>query len=124
MPSVEDAMKVAPKMQGPSIARYASNGIIENVGLNLLGNTILCIYNNNYTCIKCQAPTLPFLDSDNIDFQCALFGDGKTPCKKCKRDILQGMQCTNCIVCNTLYHFDCIPKRHSGGSKSARKKQL
>ena len=66
---------------------------------------------NNYTCIRCLALTLPLFDSDNIDFQCALFGDGKTPCKKCKRDILQGMRCTSCIVCNKLYHFVCIPKR-------------
>ena len=76
---------------------------------------------DNYTCIRCLALTLPLFDSDNIDFQCALFGDGKTPCTKCKRDILVGMQCTSCMVCNKLYHFDCIPKRHSGGSKSARK---
>ena len=37
---------------------------------------------------------------------------------KCKRDILEGMQCTSCLVCNKLYHFDCTPKRLLGGSKS------
>ena len=76
---------------------------------------------DNYTCIRCLAHTLPLFDSDNIDFQCALFGDGKTPCKKCKRDILEGMQCTSCLVCNKLYHFECTPKRLSEGSKSTRK---
>ena len=76
---------------------------------------------NNYTCIRCLALTLPLFDSDNIDFQCALFGDGKTPCRKCKRDILEGMQCTSCSVCNKLYHFDCTPKRLLEGSKSTRR---
>ena len=61
----------------------------------------------SYACEKCVASYLPFFDSDDIDFKCALYGKGGYPCKKCKRDCIEGMNYFHCIVCNALYHSEC-----------------
>ena len=68
---------------------------------------------SSYTCEKCVASILPLFESDNIDFFCALYGEGKKPCcKKCGRECLdQIMQYFKCCVCEELYHLTCT--KHS-----------
>ena len=56
--------------------------------------------NGIYTCEKCINSMLPL-------FECALFGEGQRPCKKCKGDCLDGMQYFQCVVCNSLNHQIC-----------------
>ena len=55
-------------------------------------------------CINIQ---LPFYDKDDIDFLGALFGEGLYPCKKCKRDCLDNMNCISCSACGVWLHASC-----------------
>ena len=56
---------------------------------------------------KCISSFLPFYFGDDIDFFSALFGEGKYPCKKCKRDCLDNMNCISCSACHTWHHLEC-----------------
>ena len=63
---------------------------------------------NSLICsIRCFNSQLPFYFGDNIDFLSALFGEGEYPCKKCKRDCLDNMDCISCSACGSWHHFDC-----------------
>ena len=63
---------------------------------------------NMYICSeKCEMARLPFSESDDIDFKCALYGEGLYPCKYCRRDCLWGMKCLQCDVCDEWYHIEC-----------------
>ena len=55
----------------------------------------------------CYHSDLPFFEKDDIDFYSAIFGEGLYPCKKCKRDCLDNMDCINCSACATWHHFSC-----------------
>jgi len=64
--------------------------------------------NKMYVCSeKCQSSLLPFSACDNVDFLCALHGEGLYPCNVCKRDCLDGMYCLQCDVCDDWFHVDC-----------------
>ena len=64
--------------------------------------------NHMYICSrKCQLSSLPFSNIDNIDFTCAIQGDGEYPCTICERDCLDGMNCFMCDVCEKWFHSEC-----------------
>ena len=68
---------------------------------NLKGtNTFICSAN-------CLNAELPFHGKDNIDFMSAIFGKGLYPCKKCKNDCLENLDCISCSACNVWVHFSC-----------------
>ena len=50
---------------------------------------------------------LPFFMADDVDFMSYLFGDGKYPCAKCKRDCVDNIACIQCSICNDWYHYVC-----------------
>ena len=63
---------------------------------------------DTYICSPhCFHYDLPFFERDDIDYKSAVFGDGKYPCKKCKRDCLEGMNCISCSCCGKWLHFEC-----------------
>ena len=64
---------------------------------------------NSYICSdNCLISQLPFHNLNDIDFFCFLKGDGKFPCKKCKRDcLLDDMSCIQCDVCDVWVHYPC-----------------
>ena len=58
---------------------------------------------------KCFATTLPFYESDNIDFFSALSGEGEYPCGKCHIECLDkpAPASIQCSICDKWYHFVC-----------------
>ena len=74
---------------------------ISKKALNQLEDT------DTYICAKCMNSLLPLYDIDNIDFMSALFGEGLYPCKKCKRDCLDNMNCIQCSACSAWHHQIC-----------------
>ena len=58
----------------------------------------------------CLISFLPFSGLDRIDIANACFGDGKNPCKKCKRECLMTgklMDCVQCAGCKLHFHLNC-----------------
>ena len=52
-----------------------------------------------------MASFLPFFEVDDIDFFCALWGDGTQPCKRCHRDCLDTwLNCFQCYTCSKKFH--------------------
>ena len=79
-----------------------------NNGRNRTHHAQLCNGIVNFLCESCLASFFPFYESDDIDFMCALYGEGKNLCKKCKRDCIKGINSFYCIICNTWHHFSCV----------------
>ena len=62
----------------------------------------------NFICSKrCFNSEMPFFSVDNIDFMSYMFGDGKYPCAKCKRDCVDQIACISCSVCQKWFHHSC-----------------
>ena len=68
----------------------------------------MSIDNHMFICSdKCKVAPFPFTKIDDIDLKCALYGEGLYPCKYCRRDCLDGMNCLQCDVCDEWYHIEC-----------------
>ena len=64
--------------------------------------------NETFICSpKCVNSSLPFSSLDDIDFFSVLFGEGKYPCAKCKRDCTKYSACISCSICDRWVHFEC-----------------
>ena len=74
---------------------------ISKKALNILKQS------NTYICALCLNSKLPLFGGDDIDFMTALFGEGLYPCKKCKRDCLENMNCIQCSACSAWHHKSC-----------------
>ena len=63
---------------------------------------------SNFNCKECTSSFLPFFEVDDIDFFCALYGDGTQPCKRCHRDCLDTwLNCFQCNTCREKFHSVC-----------------
>ena len=72
-------------------------------------NNVATIHPHSYICSrKCYMLSLPFHNSTDLEFDSAIFGDGKMCCKICSLDCLEDRhRMSVCYVCNQLCHTEC-----------------
>ena len=56
---------------------------------------------------QCFGNLMSFSGVDDIDFFSGIYGEGKYPCGRCRRDCLDQTPCISCSICDRWYHFEC-----------------